>query len=149
MSIIFRHLTVSVDYFTEAPAFPVSVISSIRLFRVVLADAWISCIHCHSTGDPVILPLFSDYVNSMIIPKRQWLSCITTANLRTMDSVDSGTTHELNYGFRILLTQFVSFYFIFRNGSHWFNWTSKFIVLPRWIYFLARFAPIDSIFVYT
>ena len=33
--------------------------------------------------------------------------------------------------------------------SEWFDWTSKFILLPWWIYFLARFAPIDSISVYT
>ena len=51
------------------------------------------------------------------ILKRQqetWLSCSASANLRKMDSEDSGTKHELNYGFRIPLTQFVSFFGLVR-----------------------------------
>jgi len=48
-----------------------SVITSFRyiwmIVQVVSADAWISCVYCHATGDPVISPLFGDDVNSKIV----------------------------------------------------------------------------------
>ena len=43
--------------FQQTPLFGYYVNSMI--VRVVSADAWISCIHCHSTGDPVVLPLIA------------------------------------------------------------------------------------------
>ena len=63
------------------------------IVRVISADAWISSIHCHSTGNPVDLSLFCDYVDSIV----------------RVVSADAGRPHPWPYDWSPSCFTFVSF----------------------------------------